>query len=85
MAAVHVRAMPRPERPKIYHIVHLDRLQSIMTDGELCCDATISQRASVGTTIGMDDIKRRRLQENLLNSHPDLHVGDALSHRATEQ
>ncbi len=63
-----------PENPKIYHIVHVDRLASIIADGHLWSDATMTARQGVGTTIGMSNIKQRRL--NLpLNSHPDLHVG----------
>ena len=67
-----------PADPKIYHIVHVDRLSSIVSDGGLWCDARITQRRVVGTTIGMNEIKKRRLG-NLLFSHPDLHVGDCVS------
>lgn len=67
--------MPAPADPKIFHIVHLDRLQSIIADGGLLCDASVAERAPVGTTIGMNDIKRRRLTELRLNSHRDLYVG----------
>ena len=66
-----------PDDPKIYHIVHVDRLASIVSDGGLWCDAKITQRRAVGTTIGMNEIKKRRLG-NLLFSHPDLHVGDCV-------
>ncbi len=67
--------MPAPADPKIYHIVHVDRLPSIIADGGLLCDAEIARREPVGTTIGMSDIKQRRLTELSLRSHPDLHVG----------
>ena len=33
--------MPVPVEPKIYHIVHLDRLPSIVADGGLLCDADV--------------------------------------------
>ncbi len=46
--------MPAPADPKIFHIVHLDRLQSIIADGGLLCDAAVAERAPVGTTIGMN-------------------------------
>lgn len=36
--------MPVPERPKIYHIVHVDRLHSILNDSHLFCDAEIVRR-----------------------------------------
>ena len=70
--------MPIPAEPKIYHIVHIDRLPSIIADGTLWCDAEIDQRSPPGTTIGMNDIKQRRLNELTLNSHPDLYVGDCV-------
>lgn len=68
--------MPVPAAPKIYHIVHLDRLPSIIADGCLWCDAEIFRRAPEGTTIGMNRIKEKRLNELTLSSHPDLGVGD---------
>lgn len=70
--------MPVPSEPKIYHIVHYDRLPSIITDGVLWCDAEIVARKPIGTTIGMTKIKERRLKELTLDSHPDLHVGDCV-------
>lgn len=66
--------MPVPVHPKIYHIVHVDRLPSIIADGHLWCDAEVMRRASPGTTIGMNHIKQRRLRSSL-TSHPGLHVG----------
>ena len=69
--------MPIPSKPKIYHIVHVDRLQSIIADGGLWCDAEILLRSPPGTTIGMNGIKQRRLRLTL-NSHPDLYVGDCV-------
>lgn len=70
--------MTVPVRPKIYHIVHVDRLSSILMDGCLWCDAEIIHRAYPGTTIGMNSIKQRRLTELTLTSYPDLHVGDCV-------
>nr|VFK66480.1 MAG: protein of unknown function (DUF4433) [Candidatus Kentron sp. UNK]VFK71682.1 MAG: protein of unknown function (DUF4433) [Candidatus Kentron sp. UNK] len=61
-------------QPKIYHIVHVDRLPSIIADRYLWSDAEIIRLARPGTAIGMNGIKQRRLDE-LLNSYPDLHVG----------
>jgi hypothetical protein len=34
--------MPRPDRPKIYHIVHVDRLGSIAAGGYLLSDAVMA-------------------------------------------
>lgn len=67
--------MPMPAAPKIYHIVHVDRLTSIVADGFLWSDAEIVRRARPGTTIGMNSIKQRRLNELTLTSHPGLYVG----------
>lgn len=67
--------MTIPTRPKIYHIVHVDRLLSIIQSGGLLCDAEIAKHSGSGTMIGMDSIKLRRLNELTLNSHPGLYVG----------
>jgi len=67
-----------PIRPKIYHILHVDRLPSVLADGCLWCDAEVARRQPAGTTIGMNRIKERRLNELTLTSHPDLHVGDCV-------
>ena len=69
--------MPPPAEPKIYHIVHVDRLPSIATDGFLWSDAEAHRHASPGTTIGITEIKQRRLTKSL-RSHPGLHVGDCV-------
>ena len=66
-----------PPIPKIYHIVHVDRLPSIISDGCLWCDTEIVRRNATGTTIGMSTIKQRRL--NLaLSSHRNLRVGECV-------
>ena len=70
--------MAIPANPKIYHIVHVDRLVSIIADGHLWCDAQLLARNATGTTIGMQGIKERRLRELNLSSYPDLHVGDCV-------
>ena len=74
--------MPSPAEPKIYHIVHVDRLSSIIADGNLWCDAEIARRQAVspgtGTTIGLSSIKQRRLTRLTLASHPGLYVGQCV-------
>lgn len=67
-----------PQNPKIYHIVHVDRLPSIINDGHLWCDAEIVRRNPPGTTIGMGGIKERRLNELQLSSHHGLYVGECV-------
>jgi hypothetical protein len=66
-----------PAHPKIYHILHVDRLASVLEDGYLFCDARMNGRADCGTTIGMGRIKQRRLA-SLLDCHAGLHLGDCV-------
>ena len=70
--------MAPPANPRIYHIVHRDRLPSIIADGGLWCDAEMRRRAraaaGMGTGIGMDSIKGQRMMRRLA-SHPGLCVG----------
>lgn len=67
--------MTIPSPIKIYHIVHVDRLPSIVATGGLLSDAMVQAQALVGTMIGMNNIKQRRLTELQLASHPGLFVG----------
>ena len=66
-----------PANPKIYHIVHVDRLPSIIADNVLWSDRQARERGVGGTVIGMSNVKERRLG-NQLQSHPGLHVGDCV-------
>lgn len=66
-----------PNNQKIYHIVHVDRIPSIILDNFLWCDAEAQQRKSKGTTIGMDTIKERRLKTSF-SSYPKLNVGECV-------
>lgn len=66
-----------PAHPKIYHIVHVDRLPSIVGDGVLWSDSASRERGVAGTVIGMGNIKERRLR-NELQSHLGLHVGECV-------
>ncbi len=68
--------MPAPARPKIYHIVHVDNLASIVADGCLWSDAVMVQRQG-GTVIGMGSIKQRRLGLPV-SCHNGLRVGDCV-------
>jgi len=69
--------MTIPERPKIYHILHQDRLESVLACGSLWSDAKTMEHQLPGTTIGMNHIKERRLK-NMLRSHPNLAVGQCV-------
>ena len=68
--------MPVPTAPKLYHIVHLDNLASIVGDGCLWADAVMVQRTG-GTTIGMSEIKQRRLRLPV-TAHLNLAVGNCV-------
>lgn len=71
-----------PARPKIYHIVHMDRLRPITAVGDLLCDGEVRRRIRegerLGTSIGALHIKDRRLRELQLSSHPGLFVGECV-------
>jgi ssDNA thymidine ADP-ribosyltransferase, DarT len=64
-----------PEQPKIYHILHKDRLANVLAAGGLHCDATMHQRQDAGTTIGMSRIKERRLALPV-KCYPETTVGE---------
>lgn len=70
--------MAVPANPKIYHIVHVDKLASIAADSCLFSDTNLAQRPVNGTVIGMNKIKTRRMYELKLSSHPDLYVGQCV-------
>jgi hypothetical protein len=67
--------MTPPINPKIYHIVHVDKLAAIAADEFLFSDAVMARRPPIGTVIGMNNIKSRRMNELMLTSHPGLYVG----------
>ncbi|MEF9386228.1 type II toxin-antitoxin system toxin DNA ADP-ribosyl transferase DarT [Ralstonia pseudosolanacearum] len=70
--------MAVPANPKIYHIVHVDRLASIIASKALWCDGRVIRQGTEGTTIGMSNIKKRRLDELTLDSHPNLYIGECV-------
>lgn len=67
-----------PPNPKVFHILHVDRLQSVLVDGRLLSDSAMAGRVGAGTTIGMTTIKQRRLTQLQLASHPGLFVGECV-------
>lgn len=69
--------MPVPDDPKIYHIVHVDRLPSIVESRCLWSDAEVRRHNLAGTSIGIPRIKDRRLGIKL-SSHPGLRVGNCV-------
>ena len=67
-----------PANPKLYHIVHHDKLPLIIGDGHLLSDASLLARGGPGgTTIGMGTIKERRLALPV-ECHPGLMLGQCV-------
>jgi hypothetical protein len=66
-----------PSSIKIYHIVHIDNLTSIIADGYLFSDAEMRKRPNNSVLIGMNKIKDRRLTLALM-SHKKLRVGECV-------
>ena len=66
--------MPPPANPKIYHIVHVDNLASIVREGSLWPDAVMARRRGAAV-IGNESIKADRLRL-AVGCHPRTCVGD---------
>ena len=64
-----------PNPIKIYHIIHVSKLPAILAENCLLSDSEVRKHTPVGETIGMKEIKQRRMDELRLTSHPDLFVG----------
>ena len=65
-----------PDQPKIYHITHVENLASILVAGCIEADGRRVGQGSCQTSIGMTEIKRRRLYEIAVSCHPDTRVGE---------
>ena len=65
-----------PPAPKLYHIVHWDRLKPIVASNGLLSDVELGL-ANPGTTIGMAEIKRRRMSLDI-SCYADLRVGECV-------
>ncbi|MCD4671614.1 MAG: DUF4433 domain-containing protein [Anaerolineaceae bacterium] len=65
-----------PVRPKIYHITHVDNLASIVAADYIEADGRRVGQGGDQTSIGMTEIKRRRLYEIAVSCHPDTMVGE---------
>jgi hypothetical protein len=65
-----------PTNPKIYHITHVDNLQSIVAAGRLLSDAALLRQGGPAQPIGLSGIKRRRIEELEVPCHPGTKVGD---------
>src|ERR1044071_7424947 len=60
-----------PARPHIYHITHVDNLSSILAEGGLWSDAAMIARGGPEASIGMSNIKQRRLGLSVKCHRPD--------------
>lgn len=69
-------AIPSPI--KIYHIAHISKLPYIIADEHILSDSEIAKRPATGEVIGMSSIKKRRLEQLTLSSHPGLYVGECV-------
>lgn len=66
----------RPDHPKLYHITHVDNLPAVIREGHLICDAAMLARGGPVQSIGISDIKRRRIERRAVSCHPGTKVGD---------
>ena len=64
-----------PQRSDIFHIVHVDRLDSVIADGKLFSDSAVRSAPRGGTMIGMGSIKQERLRQPVRCHEGDC-VGD---------
>ncbi len=69
--------MAAQSNTKLYHIVHVDPLRSIIRSGEIWCGAQVRRSKLPGTAVGTSSIKERRLTTRL-TSHPGLAVGECV-------
>lgn len=64
-----------PAQPMIYHITHVNNLRSIVTTGKLLSDTQIISLGGPSASIGMSEIKQRRLTLPV-KCHPGTFVGE---------
>jgi hypothetical protein len=69
--------MTVPARPQLFHITHVDNLQSIVAAGGLHSDAAMIARNAGVSAIGMSSIKQRRLTLPV-RCHPGDSVGECV-------
>ena len=64
-----------PDRPKVYHITHVDNLAGIVRDGVLWSDARRIERGLECEVVGLSSIKRQRLESRPVGCRPGTMVG----------
>jgi hypothetical protein len=65
-----------PDNLKIYHITHVDNLPQIARAGAIWSDAKRIELGLAGKVVGMQEIKRRRLEELDVGCHAGTKVGE---------
>ena len=65
-----------PAQPKVYHITHVDNLASIVAAGCIEADGRRVVQSGGQTSIGMTEIKRRRLYDIAVLCHKGTMVGE---------
>jgi hypothetical protein len=65
-----------PDRPKVFHITHVENLPGIMQAGCLWSDAKRIELGLACELVGMAGIKARRLHELAVKCHPSTKVGE---------
>ncbi|MCC7369721.1 MAG: DUF4433 domain-containing protein [Chloroflexi bacterium] len=65
-----------PDRPKIYHITHVNNLERIVAAGVLWSDAERISQGMDCEVVGMSSIKARRLERLEVGCHPGTKVGE---------
>jgi hypothetical protein len=68
--------MAIPERPKIYHITHIQNLANIIEQGVIWSDAKRIELGIDCELVGMSSIKKRRLEKLIVKCHPPTKVGE---------
>ena len=66
---------PPPDRPKIYHITHGKNLAGIIKDDRLWSDAEMTNRGGPNASVGISEIKQRRLRKQAVGFDADMTVG----------
>ncbi len=67
---------PVPSNPKIYHITHVDNLAGMLRAGYLWSDRERLDQNLICSEVGMNKIKKRRLEEIVVKCHPGTKVGE---------
>ena len=65
-----------PTQPKVYHITHVDNFASIVAAGCIEADSRRVGQGGGQTSIGMTEIKQRRLYELEVSCYPGTMVGE---------